>query len=134
MRVFKYKATPKVKRPMPLHAGGANTVVVKPDDEFETEFDLTSWVEDGFLTLEGVEGEPDEPDEITAKVGAMEATVEAGPDGKLGTDDDTTTIKPVAKAPVKKAAKKPAKKAAKATDKKPPVKRRRRRKTAKKPS
>ena len=90
MPVFKYETTAMVTRPMPLHAGGAEHVEVKPGQTFETEFDLAAWVEAGFLRLVGMKGEGKKA--VTAKVGAMEATVEAGPDGKLGTDDDKTTI------------------------------------------
>lgn len=118
MQTREYEPTPMVTRAMPLDAGGANSVVVYPGKVFKTEFDLSAWVESGYLKLVGASNAPEKAvaKSVTAEVGAMEATVSPGDDGELGTADDKTTIRPV-------------KKAAKEAAEKPAVKRRRRKTT-----
>lgn len=51
-------------------------------------------------------GEPKD-DPLKVQVGVMEATVDPGKDGQLGTDDDKTTVKPKPKTPAKKPGPKP---------------------------
>jgi len=48
------------------------------------------------------DGPPGQDDPLSVDVGAMSATVDPGPDGQLGTDDDETTITPKKKSRKKK--------------------------------
>lgn len=87
----------------------------KPGRFIISGFDTVDVINTLFTYIDSLESSSSEADSLRVKVGILEAKIEAGADGKFGTDDDKVTLSRAKKATAKKKA--PAKKRAPAKKK-----------------